>query len=294
MAPHLIGKSNSTLPVSLTATSWLKAHAHLRDQYLKKHHPGVVMEASGSKHGHASRVAHEALMEGDYGVPASVPCRRCTRLGLTCRVYHSKCYKWDIGGRNASSGLGWRCNNCRLSNACVFSDGEEGSTLEPDDSSTTNGQLFLRDGMISIRQDASENPHGRNQFSPQLQNVVSTRLRDVPLLPASITRETWQSDLDAARQKYLDKHNVGTMLSRTHRENSNRCAHQELIRGKYGIRAAMACEYCSDRERECRTYHPQCYQWTIQGKTARDYLGWRCADCRYQHGHEVGCNVQWE
>jgi hypothetical protein len=113
---------------------------------------------------------------------------------------------------------------------------------------------------------------------------------------------TWELDFNAAREAYLTK--LSTKHSRpvTKLEGlyANHVAHEELIQGRYGVRAMMACDACSEREVECRTYHPECYTWKLKDRPARTFLGWRCASCRLGIGatgathNFVSCNVQWE
>ena len=91
-------------------------------------------------------------------------------------------------------------------------------------------------------------------------------------------------------------------MARMEEKHSNQIAHGKLIEGRYGVKAAMACDACSAREVECRTYHPECYTWQLRGRgsdnekrvAAIKYLGWRCARCRAGSASETSCNVQWE
>lgn len=132
---------------------------------------------------------------------------------------------------------------------------------------------------------------GRNQYSQQLQNSASTRQRHIPPLSDLITCQTWQEDFAAAKQKYFDKYSRENPKP-SHEDMARDYAHYELISGRYGVRAVMACDICSENEQECRTYHPQCYQWDIGNRAAINQLGWRCMRCRRAYcGH--GCNVQW-
>lgn len=153
----------------------------------------------------------------------------------------------------------------------------------------------------------SQRPRGtfvyRNQYAAQRQNTVHPSQRHLPPLDPSLNGETWQNDFDAARKAYLDRHAKDpTSLTKMEANNSNPVAHRKLIEGKYGVKAAMACDACSAMDIECRTYHPKCYTWDIKGRGADEvkglaaikFLGWRCARCRYGKSYETSCNVQWE
>lgn len=142
----------------------------------------------------------------------------------------------------------------------------------------------------------------RNQYSAQLQNNISPSQRHLPLLHHSLSGHTWELDFNAAREAYLTKLSTKHSGPVTKLEGlyANHVAHEELIQGRYGVRAMMACDACSEREVECRTYHPECYTWELKGRPARTFLGWRCASCRLGIGatgathNFVSCNVQWE
>jgi hypothetical protein len=153
----------------------------------------------------------------------------------------------------------------------------------------------------------SQRPRGafvyRNQYAAQRQNTVHRSQRHLPPLDPSLNGETWQNDFDAARKIYLDEHAKDpTAVTRLDIINANPVAHRKLIDGKYGVRAAMACDSCSARDVECRTYHPECYTWSIKGKgwddakgkAAVGFLGWRCSRCRSGKARETSCNVQWD
>ncbi|OSS53018.1 hypothetical protein B5807_02767 [Epicoccum nigrum] len=159
---------------------------------------------------------------------------------------------------------------------------------------------------LTFADDAASPPHPhssqiyRNQYSAQLQNTLPPSQRRLPPLHPSLSGHTWELDFNAARQAYLTKLPLKHSRPATKQEEiyANHIAHEELIKGRYGVRAAMACDGCSEREVECRTYHPECYTWQLKGHhPARNYIGWRCARCRIgttANNNFVSCNVQWE
>lgn len=182
-----------------------------------------------------------------------------------------------------------------MGGACVFPVGRTGKAVEPHkdfkagDQSAACSPLGSADLQSSIAESSAE----RNELSAQFRNDAPTQQRNLPSLPASITYSTWIRDFTAVRQAYFKKHEFKGSKPKHHDEYANMFAHRELIRGQYGVRAAMACENCSDREQECRTYHLECYQWTLEGNIAKGHLGWRCAGCRsYGSGVIGGCNVR--
>ena len=293
---HLVTTGPQPLPINLSGKTWLEAHTKARQRWIDTNHPGQIVKKGDSRYIHASRHAHKGLLEGEYGTSTLSSCDRCAPLGLECRIYYPECYECEKEGHSIVSDLGWRCNNCRLAEVCVFSKDDVSTSREVPPETNDDPQLVLQKGIISI-QDNSNSPQGRNQYSLQLQNKLPAHLRSIPPLPTLITRDAWKIDLDNARQKLIDERCIGYAQKRNERHIVNLFAHQALIHGKYGVRAAMTCESCSDQERECRTYHPGCYQRHFQGDSgAIEHLGWRCGNCRYQtdKSYWTGCNVQWE
>lgn len=195
--------------------------------------------------------------------------------------------------RDIQTELQWYCGNCRVCDRCVFSNDEDNSTSAIAHSSTAC-RLLLRNGAISI-QDGSGNLQGSLQgnLRGRNQNEVSARLRSIPPLLNSITRDTWAADFEAAKQKYLDKSHVATAKNWNLTKAASRFAHQEQTREKYEVRTAMACKRCFNRKQECRIDHLDCYRWSIKNNVEPvSCLDCRCATCRYDGGSTVACNAQ--
>ncbi|KAJ4984589.1 hypothetical protein SVAN01_09911 [Stagonosporopsis vannaccii] len=276
-------ESSTPLPNRLDAGTWRTEYVHHKQLYVDAHGGSAVYNTQEYIDQQSSRHAHRALINGEFGIKAPVSCENCTKRGHKCRVYHPDCYKWDLPGRNAEVDLGWRCSVCRIGEQCVFPVNQPSKTQS---SSSSSAQAENRPS------DYTSN-HNQHSTQNQARNAITSAPRKVPPLPASITQHTWTTDFEAAKRKFLDNQSTRMEESKSKNETANRIAHQELVHGRYGVRAIKACEQCSDAEKECRTYHPQCYEWLINERSAIDYLGWRCGNCRFSM-NRAGCNVQWK
>lgn len=273
------------LPNRLNAVLWRAEYERHKQTYNDIH--------GGTNYQRSSRYAHRALIDGEFGIYALTMCDKCTKLGRRCRVYHPECYKWG----SPEIKLGWRCSKCRSGAECVFSIAQASKTPENHDDSEVHIQPHAGSLPSSVPVEdipSSTSPrHNQHTFQTEVRDQANSVPRNILPLPLSITQNTWMTDFEAIKKEFIDNHNTGGSISKSLSGSASRFAHQQLMNGKYGVRAVMACEHCSDAERECRTYHPECYGWQINGLSAIHNLGWRCSNCRYEHRFSE-CNVQWQ
>lgn len=112
--------ASTKLPKQANYAAWAAEFLQLVKTYLEPQLEATDLTDSDTRR--PNRYAHKALINGQYGISAPVPCNECTKHGLECRVYHPDCYKWEMPGRSTSGDLGWRCSACRLSSECKFPD----------------------------------------------------------------------------------------------------------------------------------------------------------------------------